>query len=93
MLPGNYTRCYYTTARVIHNDSEPESDWLWINSSLSHEFNTAESAQTLANLSNDNGREYGLDVNEYPYFVVKVTRTSHVEKVPTVVEDWPDDQS
>lgn len=80
-LPETHRRTYYTTARIIHDSTELFDDWLWINASASHEFNTPEGAQTIVNLSNENARESGLAVDEYPYFVVKVTRTSEVERV------------
>lgn len=82
-LPELYKLVYFTTARIIHhpeaeNDSE---DWLWVNGAGSWHFGTEDEAQSHANLSNDNGRESGIDVNGYPYFVVRVEQSSLVERV------------
>jgi len=79
----NRKRSFFTTARIIHDerDDTNERDWLWVNSSLGHRFDTEDEAQSLANLANGNGEESGMNVRDYPYFVVKVTQTSTIEKV------------
>jgi hypothetical protein len=77
-------RSFFTTARVIHTPNTEfsnELDWLWINPSQSHQFHTEDEAQSLANLSNHNGGENGMNVIDYPYFVVRVARTSEIERV------------
>lgn len=74
-------REHFTTARVIHDSDPAVSDYLWINPNASHEFLSEEGAQSLANLANENGRDSGLDINNYPYFPVKVLTTSVIERV------------
>lgn len=79
MILETRKRVYYTTARTIHKDET--EDWLWVNPNQSFRFVTYEGAQNIANLSNDNGRDSGLNINDYPYFVVKVSETSVIEEV------------
>lgn len=78
LFPVTYRRIYFTTARVIHE--EKSDDWLWVNPSKSHQYDNTEEAQTLANLANHNGSENGLDVTAYPYFVIEVQETSHLNR-------------
>jgi len=82
-LPERRKRVYFTTARIIHTPNaefSDEKDWLWVNPSSSCEFDTEDEAQSFANLANNNGEESGLNVIDYPYFVVRVERTSIIEK-------------
>lgn len=83
MTPETHVKEYFTTARVIHMPKEKDesTDWLWINTNSSHQFSTAESAQHIANLSNDNGKDSGLDIENYPYFVVRITQSSRIERI------------
>jgi hypothetical protein len=74
-LPEVRKRIFYTTARIIHADT----DWLWVNPSRSHEYNDWEDAKRLEELSNHNGNENGLDIGNYPYFVVKVIQTNEID--------------
>lgn len=78
-LPEKHTKSYFTTARVIHD--EIEHDWLWVNTSARWQFDTEDEAQSHANQSNENGISTGLDIEQFPYFVVRVTQTSLVEAV------------
>jgi len=77
-LPETRSRTYYTTARVIQ--SLESEDWLWINPSASHHFNDQDSADHLKDLANHNGRDSGLNVDDYPYFVIKVEETSVISE-------------
>jgi hypothetical protein len=75
---------YFTTARVIHTPNaefSDENDWLWVNGFETHHFDTEDEAESLANLANHNGSENGINVVDYPYFVIHVTRTSEFQKV------------
>jgi hypothetical protein len=83
-LPEKHKRRYFTTARIIHTPNvelSQEDDWLWVNTFSSHEFDSRDEAQTLADLANHNGSENGINVVDYPYFVVRVTRASEIERV------------
>lgn len=83
-FPETYSQEYFTTARIITDTTtrEPKSaDWLWINPNSNHRFSTAESAQEIVNLSNANGKDTGLDIDNFPYFAVRVLQTSKVERL------------
>jgi hypothetical protein len=79
-LPEKYNRVVFTTARVIHKreDETDERDWLWVNPNVSHQFTNKQEAETLAELSNSNGSDFGLDISNYPYFVVRVEQENTI---------------
>ena len=81
-LPEYRSRSFFTTARIIHDPRKgEEADWLWVNASQSHQFDTEDEAQSLANLANHNGEENGMDILHYPYFVVHIAQRTAIEKV------------
>lgn len=77
LLPETFYRTFYTTARIIH-EKDKGREWLWVNPARSHEFKTKSEAMELADLSNHNGSESGLDVLNYPYFVVRVEQERRI---------------
>lgn len=77
-LPEVHIRSYFAPARVI---KDSETEWLWVTANPTWQFDTEDEAQSYVNTGNEKGRTSGLDILNYPYFVVKVTETRQVERV------------
>lgn len=63
---------HYTIARYLHGE------WLWY--SQTHRLENAEDARSQANRENAENWD-NPDVVEYPYFPVKITKTTTIERM------------
>ena len=79
LLPETYARVFFTTARIIKPKDDGQ-EWLWVNPAPGRQFENPKDAEALAELANKNGTENGLDIANYPYFVVKISRTSIITR-------------
>lgn len=68
------TIAHYTIARYQHGE------WLWYSHTSTHHFENAEDARNQANRENAENWD-NPDVVEHPYFPVKITKTTTIEKV------------